>query len=515
MTARRAALFVARTLLVGVAYGALNLVAARFQVFPGVALVYPASALGVVAAILWRWEGAVGVFLATFLTPWDPSASWTVMLRYSAGNTLEAVLPALVLRPRRAGSDVAVFARIVTWTCVVNTLANAALGRGLPLLMGADPAGVEALPQIATWWLADAMAVAVLGLPVLLALRPDLFFRETRLVSWNFVRTPSFALGIALVLFVGAFLLFWDVRFGGTFNWPHVLFLLPLGLLIYVGGVAGGATGSWLVAFTYLVTLGVESYGIFPGVLGSPQRLIPVYGNLLLFTVFAWTAGTVRSRNSWLHRRLEERWTSLREISDATVRALAAVMEARDPHTERHLERVSRVARRIAERMGLDDLRVDQIHFGALLHDVGKVGVPAEVLLKPGPLDESEEEAMERHIDHGAEILERAGLPEDIVELVRYHEERWDGLTDGRFPGRFGLRGERIPLGARIIAVADAFDAMTSQRPYRDPMAPAEALAELRAEAGRQFDPRVVEVFLEIVEEGRTDRSIARDGAGS
>jgi HD-GYP domain-containing protein (c-di-GMP phosphodiesterase class II) len=148
--------------------------------------------------------------------------------------------------------------------------------------------------------------------------------------------------------------------------------------------------------------------------------------------------------------------------------------------------------------MGLSPEEVDVIRHASILHDVGKIGIREKILKKPGLLTEEERREMEYHPFIGTRILQSVKLLEPVMPLVYHHHERYDGTG---YPD--GLKGEEIPLGSRIIAVADAFESMTSDRPYRKALPLEEALAELRRGAGRQFDPRVVEVFLRLVEEGR------------
>ncbi|HET9210538.1 MAG TPA: HD domain-containing phosphohydrolase, partial [Thermoanaerobaculia bacterium] len=134
--------------------------------------------------------------------------------------------------------------------------------------------------------------------------------------------------------------------------------------------------------------------------------------------------------------------------------------------------------------------------------DIGKIGIPEQVLGKEGPLDEQEAEVMKRHTVIGARILEKLDLLKDAAPIVLHHQERYDGDLNATYPGYpYGLRGESIPLGARIIAVVDAFDAMTTDRPYRSALSEERAVAVLRKERGSQFDPRVVDTFLQIVDE--------------
>ncbi len=141
------------------------------------------------------------------------------------------------------------------------------------------------------------------------------------------------------------------------------------------------------------------------------------------------------------------------------------------------------------------------LSYGALLHDVGKIGVPESILNKEGSLDEAETVVMHRHVEIGLRILGNIEVLREVLPLVKYHQERWDGKRDGvAYPGYFGLRGENIPLGARILAVIDALDAITNDRPYRKARTLPQALVELDREAGGQFDPRVVAVLHELLE---------------
>jgi diguanylate cyclase (GGDEF)-like protein/putative nucleotidyltransferase with HDIG domain len=189
----------------------------------------------------------------------------------------------------------------------------------------------------------------------------------------------------------------------------------------------------------------------------------------------------------------------LQQLAEGTDRAaryraaasLAKAVDARDAYTGSHSERVSELAARIARRLGLDDAQVELTRLAASLHDLGKLAIPEEILRKPSALNESERLVLQRHPQIGHRMLESLGV-EPIAEWVLHHHERWDG--DG-YPNR--LRAEEIPLGARIIFVADAYDAMTSERVYRKPLSSREALGELERCAGSQFDPSIVDAFAE------------------
>ena len=183
-----------------------------------------------------------------------------------------------------------------------------------------------------------------------------------------------------------------------------------------------------------------------------------------------------------------------RHTVTAHVAALAAAMDLRDRRTAEHSEDVVWLARMVGSMLQLDSAALLELEFAARLHDVGKIRVPDQILNKPGALDDAEFAVMRCHSAWGAETL--SGVPglEVVATLVRFHHERWDG---GGYPD--GLRGPCIPLASRIIAVCDAFGAMTCDRPYRDGMPVQDALAELRAGAGTQFDPAVVDAFCEAV----------------
>jgi HD-GYP domain-containing protein (c-di-GMP phosphodiesterase class II) len=170
------------------------------------------------------------------------------------------------------------------------------------------------------------------------------------------------------------------------------------------------------------------------------------------------------------------------------IRELAAVLDRRDGYTARHSEAVVSSACAIGRALSLERAALAELEVAALLHDIGKVGVPDSILNKPGPLTPEERAVMTRHPTWGADALSRIPGLEAVATIVRYHHERWDGAG---YP--HGLSGTRIPLASRIIAVCDAHNAMTSDRPYRDAMPVELAYAELRAGAGGQFDPSVVE----------------------
>ncbi len=177
-----------------------------------------------------------------------------------------------------------------------------------------------------------------------------------------------------------------------------------------------------------------------------------------------------------------------------TVLSLARAVDARDSYTAGHSNRMAEMVRALAQRMGCSLEEIQAVEWAALLHDIGKIGIPDHILRKPDPLDEEEWEIMQRHPAIGAEILTPVQRLARVVPIVRSHQEKFDGSG---YPA--GLRGEEIPLGARILAVVDAYSAITDERVYRKARSREDALEEIRRCAGTHFDPRVVEVFLDLM----------------
>ncbi|HTR72111.1 MAG TPA: HD domain-containing phosphohydrolase [Solirubrobacteraceae bacterium] len=175
-----------------------------------------------------------------------------------------------------------------------------------------------------------------------------------------------------------------------------------------------------------------------------------------------------------------------------TLTTLMSTIEAKDDYTASHEEDVAGLAERVALRMGFSTCQARDVRYAALLHDVGKVAVPSEILLKPGPLTDTEWLAMRRHAAVGGDLVARIEGFAHLAPAVRASHERWDGAG---YPD--GIAGEEIPIASRIIAACDTYDAIVTDRPYRPARSPAEALEELRAVAGAQLDERVVEALVE------------------
>ncbi len=182
------------------------------------------------------------------------------------------------------------------------------------------------------------------------------------------------------------------------------------------------------------------------------------------------------------------------ERTEGVISSLALAVEARDPYTEGHCERMSDFSFRLAREIGLPEEEQGVIKSAGILHDIGKIGVPDAILLKPGPLTTEEFAIMKEHPVTGERICRPLRTARLLLPMIRHHHERMDGLG---YPD--GLRGEEIPIGARIITVADVYDALTSTRPYRPEIPRKKAIQMLREEAGRQLDPLLVEAFIEII----------------
>src|SRR2546423_554215 len=200
----------------------------------------------------------------------------------------------------------------------------------------------------------------------------------------------------------------------------------------------------------------------------------------------------IRQRTSELDRALD----SLEDAYRMTLKALITALETRDSETHGHSERVVAFSLRLGRELKLGEDQLRSLEFGSLLHDIGKIGVPDAVLRKPAQLTDEEWSEMRRHPRHGQQILSGIEFLEGAARVVAQHHEKWDGTG---YP--LGLRGEQIDLNARIFAVADAFDAITSDRVYRKAKPYGAAVAELEEWAGRQFDPEVVEAFRRVSRE--------------
>lgn len=277
----------------------------------------------------------------------------------------------------------------------------------------------------------------------------------------------------------------------------------------------GDLNWSWLVpeeGFVTYFAVPLITRGELKGVLELFHRatLEPVDAWLEFRDILAGQAA-IAVDNGTLIASLEQTNLELRAAYDQTIEGLARALELRDDETEGHSRRVATLTVALAERMNVDPAELTHIWRGALLHDLGKLGVPDSILLKPGPLTDEERHVMSQHPVHAQDLLSSIPFLKPALAIPRSHHEKWDGSG---YPS--GLQGEEIPLAARIFAVVDVWDALRSDRPYRKAWPEETARDHIRREAGSHFDPEVVEVFLGMdpTELGRLEgRSAVNQGS--
>ncbi len=258
------------------------------------------------------------------------------------------------------------------------------------------------------------------------------------------------------------------------------LFFVPLLLSAAWFGGPGAAAATAVVTVICGGWMAYESSGDLAARIGG-------VGELGVF----WMVGALAAN---FFEEQKKHIRSMEEANENTLVALASALDVREHGTGLHSQRVADYTLRLAEKMGIREKEaLAVIGKGALLHDVGKIGVPDSILLKPGPLSESEWEVMRGHPAVGDRMLRKIGFLRDPAEIVLSHHEKYDGTGYPR-----GLKGEKIPLGARLFTVIDVYDALTTARPYHDATAHEKALEILRSEAGTHFDPLVVAAFEKV-----------------
>jgi putative nucleotidyltransferase with HDIG domain len=272
---------------------------------------------------------------------------------------------------------------------------------------------------------------------------------------------------------------------------------------------------SWLAPY-YLV-LGMISYAlsfsyIHAGFIGALVITVPLM--LLYFSQKQYIDRTkeivkeLKEKNIILKNNSDEITT----LNEGLLKMLAEVVDLRDPFVLGHSQQVTRYSVMIATKLGLDSDAIERIRQAGLLHDIGKLGIPERILLKPSKLTPEEYQIVKEHANLGAELLRASSSLQTLIPIIRHHHERFDG---NGYPD--GLVGENIPMEARIVSVADAIEAMASDRPYREAMGLDKILEELDRNRGNQFDPQIVIAFKEIAQEERATLVInsAREGVNS
>jgi len=251
----------------------------------------------------------------------------------------------------------------------------------------------------------------------------------------------------------------------------------------------------WIVAVIFLIIfLHLYATMAYPKTVIVSSEII--LGTVLALIAYLWVQELRdRYRLQSLNRALIVAQERLQEAEIDTIAVLILTEEAKDPYVRGHTKRVSQYALAIAKAMGLPEEEQKIIERAGILHDLGKIGIVDSILNKPGKLDDEEWKIMKGHPQRGLEILEPLKFLPTEKEIILHHHERYAG---GGYPE--GIKGEEISIGARIMAVADTFDAMNSARPYRKPLSKDTILAELEKVSGVQLDPTVVKVFLELLQ---------------
>ena len=485
-----------------VVFALANRFAALFSFPSGVSFLFPPAGVSLAAGAAFGVWGVAGVMLGVALVPWGAATSPAGLALFAAANGIAAAIPAWALR-RPRGSTALRLRRAFLYGSLLNNLASAVAGGTALILLGRLALQAQPLAShLVVWWISDLMASLVLGLPLLLWLRPDVLLTEGHLEllrAW--LRNRAAVLECVLMALAGLGCIVTMDRLGWTFpHWLAISLMIPLIVAVVEGGVGAALIVNAFVSVGYMAALMTS-----PGrdATALQEVLAPGYTTVGVFSVFSLMGGWLAGRNRQLLAKVQAHELQLERDFERTVASLAAAIEAKDPTTEGHVQRVAHLAVLVGRRLGMEERELRILRYGAMLHDVGKIGVPEQILNKPDGLTPDEKRIMEEHVEIGLRIIRDVEALREVEPLIRYHQERWDGVRTGvRFPGYFGLAREEIPLGARILAVVDAFDAITHDRPYRRG-APVEiALDELRREAGLQFDPGLVEALSDVLREG-------------
>lgn len=280
---------------------------------------------------------------------------------------------------------------------------------------------------------------------------------------------------------------------------------LPSGEYIFHIAVLDSKTGSVIAENTYQMVKENEMYDNWW------FRLYVVAVAVIMISYLTWLFFRTQIHKTLRMQKMELEWTKRQlQMGNETIMTIAQTVDAKDENTSQHSLRVSEYSVKIAQKLGFGEEACEDLRKIATLHDIGKIGIPDSVLNKPAKLTEEEYEIMKSHVKRGAEILENFTLVENVTDGALYHHERYDGKGYIH-----GLKGEEIPLNARIIGIADAFDAMTANRVYRRKLDFEHVISELKKGRGTQFDPKLVDILLGLIEDGTIDVSRIYEETGS
>jgi len=296
------------------------------------------------------------------------------------------------------------------------------------------------------------------------------------------VGLSSIAITILLAVFVS------DARY---LEYSMVIFAIPVGI-------------SSFIIRPYIsilfASLTAAAYGILTIVTGYTWEykltaILALFSLAFLTWVISLQLESALEKNDKLVTDVQKAYQEIKDAYATTLEGWSHAMEIRDRETQGHSKRVTELTIRMARRMGFSEEELVHIYRGALLHDIGKLGIPDDILHKPGPLDEHEMNIMRLHPQIAVDLISPIDYLKPALNIPRYHHEKWDGTG---YP--HGLVGETIPLEARIYAIIDVYDALTHDRPYRQKMSEKDALEFIKSQAGTHFDPAVLEVFLKEIE---------------
>ncbi len=270
-----------------------------------------------------------------------------------------------------------------------------------------------------------------------------------------------------------------------------------------------GASIAYFTVHTFFISINSRLYAKKPSNTGWLSVVRMLYLNYAVLTIMAFIMTEIYKDTSSEWRLFNillffipillvshsfRLYTNIRQSYLNTVKAMVAAIEAKDPYTKGHSERVAELTLAVAREFGIPDRELQKLEYAALLHDAGKIGIPEQILNKPCPLSTQEYEEVKKHSVLGAEILQKIKFLSSKSDVVLHHHERYDGSG---YPA--GLSGNNIPLESRILAVADTYDAMTTDRPFRAAKTPAQAMEEMERLSEVQFDPRVMKVFKTVI----------------
>jgi len=357
-------------------------------------------------------------------------------------------------------------------------------------------------------------AILLGGLPLVLGVTLFAMLSSEIFLRWEFVASKSFARFFRSVFFNIGQVLIMAFAAALAFTWAGGRPLLE------ASATNSGLIGpiEYIPAIIAYVVASIVNTSLVAGIITLTQGVRFLYQlqfnlkhlhiQLLSLGVLGILIAVVYAQNPWnlillliplvlVHISLRG-YTKLRAEAKKTFEQMIATLAERDPYTFQHSKDVAHLSAEIAREMDLPQDKVEAIESAALIHDIGKIGIPDEILHKPGPLTDEERKIVERHPVVGAELIKGLEIYGDGVGIVRHEHEHWDGQG---YPDR--LAGEKIPIGARIVAVADLYNALTTDRPYRKAHTPAEAFEMINKLSGTQLDPQIVAAFFRVVEKQR------------